>query len=151
MIIRYAKKEDFKALVWNKDLEEWNEVIKENLHDSLENNKLYYVAEIDKKIVGQIVADIQREIPYIYALRVQEEFQNQGIGTALVKKTEQELRKHNFKKVKIEVNIDNLEAKRLYERLGYAIKKQITDRWNYNKDGETKTFEEEVYLLEKDL
>jgi len=51
---------------------------------------------------------------------IREEFRRKGLGTACLKYIEEYCTKENIKAVHLEVDKDNLEAKELYHRNGYA-------------------------------
>jgi ribosomal protein S18 acetylase RimI-like enzyme len=54
-------------------------------------------------------------------LAVYPEFRRRGIGTKLFALIEEEARKTGYNKVVFDVETDNKEAIKLYERLGYSI------------------------------
>ncbi len=79
---------------------------------------------------------------YLFALDVEPRFQNRGAGTALIAAVEEEASKRGLSRVYLEVGVTNDDARRLYERLGYAGCGEATwDSWTaYREDGTT--FEE---------
>ena len=152
MIIRKATIEDMPQLIWSADLEEFRELTQSKFTKD-PDTKIYLVAVIDNEIVGQIVADFGAtyKLPCLYALRVKDKFQNQGIGTKLIIAVEEKLKEKGFKKLYIEVEIHNDSAKKLYERLGYTVVRQRLDSFTYTHNGVQKVFSEEVCDLEKEL
>ena len=66
----------------------------------------------------------------MFALDVGAVFRSQGIGTALIKAVENEARRKGLKSVNLEVALQNPDALRLYERLGYRrTGERVVDRW----------------------
>ena len=64
----------------------------------------------------------EQGIPEINSMHVIDEYQQQGIGTALIKEAERSATDHNKKTIGIGVDIKpkkNTIAQRLYEKLGY--------------------------------
>lgn len=57
--------------------------------------------------------------PFINRFYVFEEYQNKGIGTALLNFFEQEMKIKGETKLMLSTESDNLDAKRLYARFGY--------------------------------
>ena len=53
-------------------------------------------------------------------LEVAPGWQGQGIGTRLVRAAEDAARRRGFDRIVLGVGVDNPDAKRLYERLGYV-------------------------------
>ena len=51
---------------------------------------------------------------------VKENRRGQGIGTALIQQLKVELHQHNVMRIDVAVHVDNPEAKRFYEKLGFA-------------------------------
>ncbi len=89
-------------------------------------------AAIDGKMVGFIAGDFRpsENLAWIATVGVLPEYRRQGIGEALVLACEQRLR---VSEVRLSVRVSNLEAIRLYERLGY----QKAGYWPaYYQDGE---------------
>jgi len=61
------------------------------------------------------------KVGFVYGLRVHEDCQRQGIGTALSDELERRCRKRGVSMLYLSVNRDNDNAKSLYERLGYKL------------------------------
>ncbi len=87
--------------------------------------------------IGGSKADRYPDALYLYALDVGARFQNLGVGTALIAAIEEEARRRGLSKVNLEVGDGNHNARRLYERLGYAVcGKSEWDSWTaYREDG----------------
>ena len=61
---------------------------------------------------------------YISNIAVFPEYRGTGIGTALITKIEQYAKKKGLKKIALDVEVENSDAVRLYQRLGYWITKE---------------------------
>lgn len=59
-------------------------------------------------------------IPYLEALEVKKEFRNQGIATSLMEEAEKILKSKGFTKVGLAVGVNNDNAYKLYEHLGFS-------------------------------
>ena len=81
------------------------------------------IAESDGEVVGTVsVGGVGNQIPYmlrLFALDVGLRFRGRGIGTALIEAVERRARRQGLRGVNLEVGVDNGDAIRLYERLGY--------------------------------
>ena len=85
-------------------------------------------------------------------VRVFGPFQRIGIGTALIERGEELLRERGYHFATIAVERDNPDARRLYERLGYARIREVPRSWSYvDPDGRTRKVEVEEVLLRKEL
>ena len=59
------------------------------------------------------------------------EFRNRGVGTALIDAVEAAAISLHMKKVNLEVSVDNVNAIRLHERLGYRrLREPVTECWD---------------------
>ena len=74
----------------------------------------------DPRIMG-ITEQIEENEYYFMYLAVYPKFRRLGIGTKLFALIEEEARKIGYNKVVFDVETDNTEAIKLYERLGYSI------------------------------
>ncbi len=80
-----------------------------------------YVAKENGKIVGAISILVDTGVLSIESLLVAQDAQRRGIGLSLVKKVEEEAKKHNCHKIWIITGFD-WSAKKLYESLGYTLR-----------------------------
>jgi GNAT superfamily N-acetyltransferase len=51
---------------------------------------------------------------------VQENRRGSGVGTAMVEQLKEELRRHSVMRIDVAVHVDNPEAKRFYQKLGFV-------------------------------
>ena len=61
---------------------------------------------------------------YVCGMAVDEEHRGKGIGTGLLDEAEQTCRKLGFQKLSLIVFEQNVKARRLYERYGYAERRR---------------------------
>lgn len=76
----------------------------------------------------------------VYSLATQPQARGQGVGTALLEAAEHAARRRGCQALRLEVQVDNARAIRLYERIGYMrIGRYVkfyqdgTDAWRYEK------------------
>ncbi|UXD21511.1 30S ribosomal protein S18 [Ignicoccus pacificus DSM 13166] len=113
------------------------------------NPKFFYVAEINGKIVGYLMAqkegrgrillnpipEITKEEPTIHLLSIAvlKKYQGKGIGSQLVKKLIEEALKEGIRYIYLEVRVSNERAQKLYEKHGFKKVKRLA---HYYMDGE---------------
>jgi ribosomal protein S18 acetylase RimI-like enzyme len=68
---------------------------------------------------------------YIYGFRVRSSYRRLGLGTRLLEVAEQDLMRRGFLWAVLNVGRDNMDARRLYERLGYRVVAGDPGRWSY--------------------
>ena len=109
----------------------------------LEESRLGYrdmlVAELDGRVVGTVSLGghgFQRPGSLrLFALDVGTGFRRRGVGTALVHAVEAVASHRDLAEVNLEVAVDNEDAVRLYERLGYRRHGEpVMDRWEKQLD-----------------
>lgn len=152
MIIRTVTDEDLPKLIW-KGLEEWEETIYKEFAEREEKGTLWLVAEENGEPVGQILATVKGKFgkPYLSALRVRPDLRGKGIGTQLIQKAEEALKRQGASIITISVDVEN-RAIRLYERLGYVRVGEVRkEHWVRTYKG--KQIEEDIVLydLEKHI
>lgn len=88
----------------------------------------------------------------MYAFRIRPEFRNAGLGSRMLAVAEKDLKKRGFKRVTLNVNQDNTEAIRFYERHGYHITGPEAGRWNYrDHKGQLRHVHEPAWRMEKEI
>lgn len=104
---------------------------KKMLRDVKKNKGIFYVAVEDGVVAGFVIAELEKMedgsslwiVPTkpgkITELFVNERYRGQGIGTKLIKKAEEFLKNSGCDVVKLEVFVPNVNAQKLYEKLGY--------------------------------
>ena len=76
------------------------------------------IAMVDDQPVGYLIADKARgSINYLY---VKEEYQRQGVGTALVEECKSRMKKLGYSSITLNVLSLNEKAIKFYQRLGFS-------------------------------
>lgn len=81
-----------------------------------------YVAEKDNEIIAFLSIEVYRTEGYIYLddLSVTGKFRGAGIGTHLIGKAEEFSKEVGINNITLHVEKSNINARRLYEKLGYG-------------------------------
>ena len=93
----------------------------------------------EETVVAVIVCNIRTvfwgrkpiKVGWVYGLRVHEDYQCQGIGTALSDELERRCRKRGVAMLYLTVNQDNEKAKSLYSKLGYQAASERSVRTKF--------------------
>jgi ribosomal protein S18 acetylase RimI-like enzyme len=89
------------------------------------------VAECNDTIIGYIAIEVHNEpekFVYLDDISVSEAFRSQGIGSALIKKAESYAAEKNAAYIALHVDVSNTSALKLYERLGYSVRRNEENR-----------------------
>jgi ribosomal protein S18 acetylase RimI-like enzyme len=115
-------------------------------------------AELDGHVVGTVSLGGRgpREISgslRLFALDVGPAFRRRGVGTALIEAIEDEAGKRGMGSVSLEVAVENRDAIRLYERLGYLrLGGSFVNRWTrLSVDGNAEKMVEPSWVMTKPL
>ncbi len=93
------------------------------------------VAETNDDIIGYSLGYMENKSEgHIVSIAVKKAYRNKGIGTILMTNIENELKSRGANLVKLEVSVDNYNARRLYEKLGYKNVK-VLPKYYGNRDG----------------
>lgn len=143
VIVREMRGEDIEALAdalnwpWMGIDRRWQELVA--------GYREMFVAVVDSRPVGVVSVNEREEHPgllHLFALDVGEPLRNRGIGTQLIVHVEAEARRRGHAGVYLEVGINNNDARRLYERLGYTQDgRPLPNSWN--------RYDEEANFLEE--
>lgn len=81
-----------------------------------------------------VLSDVNEDELYIAELGISDKCRGKGIGSKVISKVIKKADENNFKKVKLDADFRNIDAKRLYEKLGFKEynKKEIFKRGMYN-------------------
>jgi ribosomal protein S18 acetylase RimI-like enzyme len=90
------------------------------------DDKLSFVAESGKSLVGTVMAGWDGHRGWIYSLAVNPESRNLGIGCSLVNHAVEALRNLDCPKVNLQVMPDNVEVIRFYEKMGFQTEPRIS-------------------------
>ncbi len=90
-------------------------------NDIISGKRSMFVYEhAEKYVAGVSLSTCDEDTCCISYLAVDENYQNKGIGTALIKFACDYAKDLNFKRVCLEVDYSNIRAKKLYQRLGFS-------------------------------
>lgn len=127
--------------------------IKSRYREQVEGKRDVLVAELDSDSVGNVSInqhDIVAGLLHLFALDVAPARQRRGIGSALINAVEREASLRRLAGVWLDVAIDNIDAMRLYERLGYRRCAAVVNRWSYvDEHGVHKDVAEMCYRMFK--
>ena len=120
VLVREMRGEDIEPLAealdwpWHRIDNRWRELVA--------GWREVFVAEVDGRPVGTVSINEREERPglqHLFALDVAPAMRNRGIGTRLIDSVELEAKRRGLGGVYLEVAVENTDARRLYERLGY--------------------------------
>ncbi len=161
VIIREAVVTDLPALEWDGEYRRFRRLYQKAMMDAQEGRQILLVAESEGEIVGQIfiqltsiTADPKRErgTAYFYSFRVKPDFRNKGVGSLLITSAEAAAHEKGFKRTLIGVVQTNLDAQRLYSRLGYNLLVEDPGEWSFIDDqGKVQHIVEPTFIMEKYL
>ena len=159
--IRTATNNDLPGLEWEGEYRRYRQIYRRALNEANRGRRILLVADMEGKLIGQIFIQLHtvsadpKRIPrtaYLYSFRVRPEYRNMGIGSSLVTMAEDTLREKAFHRALIGVAKENLDALRLYQRLGYEILAEDPGEWSFVDDeNRLRTIVEPTYILEKYL
>ncbi len=92
------------------------------------NPETCFVAEIDGKLTGVIMAGSDGRRGYIYHTAVHPAFRKQGIGSALVEKVLKALKQLGISKVALVVFERNKEGNAFWEKQGFTVRNDLIYR-----------------------
>jgi ribosomal protein S18 acetylase RimI-like enzyme len=82
----------------------------------------------EEYVAGFSIKPINEIQVYLAYLVVREDLRNQGIGSLLIDYTVTYAKKNKIKEISIQVDVDNINAKRLYERKGFVPCQEDNER-----------------------
>ncbi|MDE7293126.1 MAG: GNAT family N-acetyltransferase [Oscillospiraceae bacterium] len=89
--------------------------------DILSGNRSMFVYVYAGEYVAGVSLSVYDEGTYLISyLAVEERYQNKGCGTALIEFACAYAKARNQKRILLEVDFDNIRAKRLYQKLGFS-------------------------------
>jgi ribosomal protein S18 acetylase RimI-like enzyme len=157
--IRHADISDLRDLEWDGEYRRYRRMYQRAMQEVVQNRRIILVAESGGKLVGQIFIqltihrqDLKRntESGYLHAFRVRTGYRNRGIGTRLLREAESTLSELGYERVVIAAAIDNVNARRLYERHGYLPFAEDPGKWSFIDDlGHLRDVHEPAKVFEK--
>jgi ribosomal protein S18 acetylase RimI-like enzyme len=160
--IRQATKDDLPSLEWNGEYTHFRRLYADTFTLVQQGTAIMWIAELNGKgLIGQCFVSLKGNRPeladgitrgYIYGFRVQTHFRNQGIGTAIMRTIEDDLKQRGFRQVTLNVGQGNDSARRFYERRRYVVIDSDPGRWSYIDDkGKRRDMYEPAWRMLKDL
>jgi ribosomal protein S18 acetylase RimI-like enzyme len=157
---RKVAKEDLPALEWDGEYTKFRRMYASLYRDAQAGRALMWMIETQTgEMVGQAfvllrsgetaAADGERRA-YVFSFRIKDEYRNQGVGTYLMGFVQEDLRERGYKFVTLNVAKDNLDALRLYKRLGYKVIGSHPGKWSYtDHEGKTHQVNEPAWRMMK--
>jgi len=160
--MRIATDADLPALEWNGEYSHFRQLYREIYHSARKGEALLWVAELSTVgVIGQLFVQLtstRKELAdgvnraYIYGFRIQSIYRRKGIGNFMLHFVEDDLEKRGFQYVCLNVNQENIEARRLYERCGYSIVSVEAGYWSYLDENSVRQYvHEPAWRMEKEL
>jgi ribosomal protein S18 acetylase RimI-like enzyme len=87
---------------------------------------LFFVARLEGKIVGTILAGYDGHRGWLYSVAVHPSHRQKGLGSALVRRAEQALTERGCMKLNLQVMSGNESVDGFYESLGYVVEKRVS-------------------------
>jgi ribosomal protein S18 acetylase RimI-like enzyme len=90
------------------------------------NDKLFFIATENEKVIGTIMAGYDGHRGWIYSVAVIPDYRNQKIGSKLLKYAENELKNLGCIKINLQILQTNQTVKNFYVKNGYNIEERIS-------------------------
>jgi ribosomal protein S18 acetylase RimI-like enzyme len=114
----------------------WREVFPDNpAHNRPEDDikrklkiqrELFFVAELDSRIVGTTMGGYDGHRGWVYYVAVDPRYRRRGIGEALMRKVEDGLQAIGCRKINLQVREGNEEVVAFYKKLGYHVEPRVS-------------------------
>ncbi len=102
----------------------------------------FLTAEKDGKIVGYLISMVRWQYTgHILAVAVDKNNRREGVGTALIMKSIEKLRKSGANQVKLEVRISNEGAQKFYGKIGFEPERVVPEYYSDGEDAVTMIYE----------
>ena len=162
VVIRQVMREDLPGLEWEGEYTHFRRMYADAFQRAESGEEILWVAEVaPSRLIGQLFVhldnqrnDISGREPhaYLYGFRIRPVYRGRGIGSLMLRVAEQDLLQRGYRRVVLNVSRTNLEARRLYERMGYRVFGTDPGRWSYVDDqGKTREVHEPAWRMEKIL
>jgi len=162
VIIRTVTEADLPALEWDGEYTHYRRMYADAFYRSEQGRSILWVAELPGSgLIGQAFVQLLCDRPeladgtcraYMYAFRVKPPYRGLGVGSRMIQVMETDLRRRRYDMVTLNVARENSKARRLYERMGYAVVAPEPGVWSYQDHlGAWHTVEEPAWRMEKHL
>lgn len=162
LVVRQATRADLLPMEWDGEYRHFRRLYRDVYQSGEQGHALLWVVELPGAgLIAQAFVQLRSaraeladgsHRAYLYGFRVRSGYRRQGLGTYLMKFIEADLLRRGYGCLCLNVNRDNDEARRLYERLGYRIVAAEAGRWSYLDDqGLRQEVNEPAWRMEKTL
>lgn len=125
VVIRSCREYDLPALENLSHREDRRERIRRAFDRQMRGEGLMLIANANGTPIGQVWIDLSTKsrdsIGILWALKVLPSLQHHGLGSRLVVAGERSLTARSYDFAELGVEVENIGARRLYERLGYRV------------------------------
>jgi ribosomal protein S18 acetylase RimI-like enzyme len=151
---------DLPALEWNGEYTHFRRLYLDIYQSAQRGEAILWVAELPEAgLIGQLFVQLKsarKDLAdgflraYIYGFRLQSLYRRMGLGSYLLSHVESDLLRRGFQITVLNVSRDNVEARQLYERLGYSIVAEEPGKWSYlDEIGNRRWVNEPAWRMEK--
>ncbi len=158
--MRHASRQDLPALEWEGEFTHFRHVFSEAYRLMELGEVIMWVADLPEfGLVGQLFIQLYgpnqiqsntNKHAYIYGFRVRPQYRGHGIGSRLLRAAENDLVRHGFQRIALNVARENESARRLYERFGYQVVAPEPGIWSFLDDkGHRRFVNEPAWRMEK--
>jgi ribosomal protein S18 acetylase RimI-like enzyme len=162
VIYRQAYEADLPALEWNGEYKHFRQIYQDVFLLSQKGEAEIWVAELPtEELIGQVLVQLKsgrfeladgKTRAYIFGFRIKPAYRGLGIGSKMMVRVESDLIEKGYTMAILNVNRDNVQAKDLYERLGYKVVAEEPGYWSYLDDmGVRRDVNEPAWRMEKKL
>jgi ribosomal protein S18 acetylase RimI-like enzyme len=88
--------------------------------------ELFFVAEVDGRVVGTIMAGYDGHRGWLYTVAVRPSHRRKGLGAALVRHAESALAALGCRKINLQVRASNFGVVAFYRKLGYSVEERVS-------------------------
>ena len=89
-------------------------------------DNLFFIAEQNNNIIGTILAGYDGHRGWIYSLAVEPDYRRKKIGTQLLTKAIEELKKQGCLKINLQITGETSPLVDFYKTLGFIVEKRIS-------------------------
>lgn len=100
---------------------------------AMETPETFLVAVSNLRVVGYVLASLNKDSGHILSIAVRTNLRRRGIGSRLMAAILEALRKKGAQQAMLEVRMSNLDARMFYEKLGFTEAGRVRA---YYRDGE---------------
>jgi ribosomal protein S18 acetylase RimI-like enzyme len=97
----------------------WNEPVEMIRRKTAQNDNLFWVAAVDDRVVGTILAGYDGVRGWIYHLATHPNFRRLGLATSLMTQAEERLRELGCPKINLQVRKSNMDVVSFYTAYGF--------------------------------